>query len=74
MSWWRQPTEAWGRLRTFLKEVRAEMQKVSYPSREEVLSTSIVVVVASAIFGVFLWLSDLVILEVYQWIFDVLGA
>jgi preprotein translocase subunit SecE len=63
----------WNRLRTFLKEVRAEMQKVSFPSRDEVVSTSIVVVVASFVFGVFLYASDLVITTVYQWIFGALG-
>jgi len=66
MDWWK-------KLRTFLKEVRAEMQKVSFPSREEVISTSIVVVVSSFIFGIFLWASDLVIQFLYQGIFEVLG-
>lgn len=63
----------WNRLRTFLKEVRAEMQKVSFPSRDEVVSTSIVVVISSFIFGIFLWLSDLVIQWAYQGIFAALG-
>lgn len=63
----------WNRLRTFLKEVRAEMQKVSFPSREEVISTSIVVVVASFVFGIFLYVSDIVITTAYQWIFGALG-
>ena len=66
MDWWK-------KLRTFLKEVRAEMQKVSFPSREEVISTSIVVVVSSFIFGIFLWASDLVIQFLYQGIFEALG-
>lgn len=65
--------EWWTKLRTFLKEVRAEMQKVSYPSREEVISTSIVVVISSFIFGVFLWVSDLVVQFLYQGMFDALG-
>ncbi|HEX2254776.1 MAG TPA: preprotein translocase subunit SecE [Thermoanaerobaculia bacterium] len=64
----------WNRLTTFLKEVRAEMAKVSFPSREEVLSTSIVVVVASFIFGLFLWISDFAIIKAYQWLFGALGG
>jgi preprotein translocase subunit SecE len=63
----------WNRLRTFLKEVRAEMQKVSFPSRDEVTSTSIVVVVASFVFGVFLYAADVVIVEIYQAVLGVLG-
>jgi len=58
---------------TFVKEVRAEMQKVSFPSRAEVISTSIVVCVTSAIFGAFLFLSDKVILWIYTRLFEVLG-
>ena len=64
----------WNRMTTFLKEVRAEMAKVSFPTREEVISTSVVVVVASFIFGLFLWVSDIVILRAYEWIIRVLGA
>jgi preprotein translocase subunit SecE len=64
----------WNRLTTFLKEVRAEMQKVSFPTREEVVSTSIVVVVASFIFGLFLWISDFAIIKAYQWLFGALGG
>lgn len=63
----------WNRLTTFLKEVNAEMKKVSFPSRDEVVSTSIVVIVASFIFGIYLWLSDQVIVRLYRWLFEVLG-
>jgi preprotein translocase subunit SecE len=62
------------RIRTFLVEVRAEMKKVTFPSRNEVVSTSIVVVITSAIFGVFLYLADYVIANAYQGILKVFGA
>ena len=64
----------WTRIRTFLSEVRAEMKKVTYPSRDEVVTTSIVVVVASFIFGIFLWISDILIVKVYEGITKVLGS
>jgi preprotein translocase subunit SecE len=63
----------WTRIRTFLSEVRAEMKKVTYPSRDEVVATSIVVVVASFIFGIFLWISDIVIVKLYEGITKVLS-
>jgi len=63
----------WNKLTTFLKEVRAEMQKVSFPSRDDVVSTSIVVVVASLIFGVYLYASDVVIQLTYRWLLRVFG-
>lgn len=67
MSWWT-------RMTTFLKEVRVEMQKVSFPGREEVVATTVVVVVTSFIFGLFLFAADWLIVGAYEWIFEVLGA
>ena len=62
------------RSRTFLAEVRAEMAKVAFPSRDEVVGTTIVVIIASVIFAAFLWLADTVILQIYQGINRVFGA
>jgi preprotein translocase subunit SecE len=59
---------------TFLREVRTEMTKVSFPGRDEVVATTIVVVVASVIFGIFLFAADWVILWAYEGIFRVIGA
>ncbi len=52
--------------REFLREVKAELKKVSFPSREEVVSTTIVVLIASTIMAIYLWLADLAILRAYQ--------
>jgi preprotein translocase subunit SecE len=41
------------RLREYLHEVRIEMHQVTWPSREQVLSTTFVVIVAVAFFGFF---------------------
>lgn len=51
---------------TFLPEVRAELAKVTFPTRSEVLSTTAVVIVASVIFAIFLWVSDMVIVNIYE--------
>jgi preprotein translocase subunit SecE len=59
------------RIRTFFAEVRAEMKKVTYPSRNEVVATSIVVVVTSAIFGGYLYVADYVIAQLYLGILKV---
>ena len=61
------------RMRTFLTETRSEMKKVTFPSREEVVGTTIVVLVASVIFAFYLWVADLVILQVFEWIYQVIG-
>ncbi|MBT8207788.1 MAG: preprotein translocase subunit SecE [Acidimicrobiia bacterium] len=49
------------------------MNKVTFPSRDEVISTTTVVVVASVIFALFLWFSDIVIIEVYEGILRLFG-
>ena len=65
--------DSWKRMATFVSETRSEMRKVTFPSRAEVVSTTIVVLVASVVFSLFLWVSDLVIIRVYQTIMGLLG-
>ncbi|MCJ7579723.1 MAG: preprotein translocase subunit SecE [Candidatus Aminicenantes bacterium] len=43
----------------FLREVKAEVKKVTWPSKNEVYSTTIVVLIATAFFGVYLYLLDI---------------
>ena len=38
--------------REFLREVKSEWKKVSFPSRQEVVSTTIVVLIASTIMAI----------------------
>ena len=47
-------------LRAFLSEVRSELKKVTWPSRKEVYSTTLVVIATSIMFGFYLWGLDLV--------------
>ncbi len=56
----------YARVKEFLSEVRSEVKKVSFPSRPEVISTTVVVLIASVVMAVFLWLSDIVILQLYE--------
>jgi len=52
----------------FLKESREELRKVVWPSREEVLNSTIVVLGAVAVISVFLFVTD----SVFEAIFDAL--
>ena len=54
----------------FLPEVVAEMRKVTFPSRQEVIGTTGVVLVTSAIFSLYLWVVDFVIMRGYTWLFE----
>ncbi len=48
------------RFANFLKDVRAELKKVTWPSRNEVYSTTIVVIAAVIFFGFYLFFWDVV--------------
>ena len=65
--------ESWKRMVAFFSETRSELRKVTFPSRPEVTATTIVVIVASIVFSLFLWVSDLVIIRVYQFVMGALG-
>lgn len=58
----------------FVSETRAELRKVTFPSKQELTGTTIVVLVASFIFAFYLWLADLVIIRIYEGLFRVFGS
>lgn len=60
----------WTKTKTFLSEVRVEIGKCYFPGRNEVMSTTVVVLITSFIFALFLWVSDLVIVWATQGIFN----
>ena len=64
MQWWK-------RLKTFLSEVVVETKKVSWPTKQEVINTTTVVVIASFIFGIYLYMCDLVFLVLRNQLFEV---
>ena len=49
------------RMKSFYNDVRTEMRKVTTPSRKEVQSTTLVVIIAVAIFGLYFEIIDYVI-------------
>jgi preprotein translocase subunit SecE len=60
------PMKWFTKTKEFVAEVRSEMKKCSFPTREEVVGTTIVVIITSVVFAIFLWAADLVILKGYQ--------
>jgi len=60
--------------RTFLTEVRNEMRRVTWPSRREVYATTVVVLLTSAFFGIYLWGLDLAIGRGIEWVYRSFGA
>ena len=62
------------RWRLFLSEVRNELKRVTWPSQKEVYATTIVVIITSIFFGLYLFLLDLGIDKIVGWIFNRFGA
>jgi preprotein translocase subunit SecE len=66
--------EWWNKSRTFFSEVVTEMKKVTFPSRDEVVGTTIVVIITSFVFAVFLYVADFAIVKAYEQILKVFGS
>lgn len=53
--------ERWGQLVQFLQEVRTELKKVHWPTRKEIVGSTVVVIVSVFIVSFFLGAIDLVL-------------
>ena len=62
------------RARLFLSEVRNELKRVTWPSQKEVYATTVVVILTSVFFGVYLFVLDYGLNSLVQWIFRRFGA
>ena len=62
------------RTRLFLSEVRNELKRVTWPSRKEVYATTVVVILFSVFFGLYLFALDYGLNSIVQWIFARFGA
>ena len=62
------------RMRLFLSEVRNELKRVTWPTQREVYATTIVVILVSMFFGVYVWLLDIGMDRIVRWIFGRFGA
>ena len=59
----------WSRSRRFLTEVRNETARVTWPSSREVYATTLVVILTSIFFGVYLYGVDVLFSGIVSWIF-----
>jgi preprotein translocase subunit SecE len=60
--------------REFLHDVRVEMKQVTWPSREDVVSTTTVVIATVFFFGVFLAITDWLVNRGVSYIFKIFGV
>jgi preprotein translocase subunit SecE len=67
-------TQRWTTFREFLTDVKKESGKVSWPNRDEVVGTTTVVIVYTALVGVFLFLVDAAITPLVNKLFSAFGS
>ena len=60
--------------RLFLSEVRNELKRVTWPTQKEVYATTVVVILTSVFFGIYLFLIDTLFFNAVQWILRWFGA
>ena len=58
----------------FLKDVRVEMAKVSWPSKEELKGSTVIVIVVSLLFAGFIFIADQILSRLVNALFRVGGA
>jgi preprotein translocase subunit SecE len=68
------PKQWWLTTREFWRETNAEMKKVTWPTRSEVVGTTVVVLVATLIFALYLWGCDVVFFRLIDFLFAKFGA
>jgi len=64
----------WGRTRTFLSQVKNEVERVTWPSPKEVYATTLVVILTSVFFGMYLFGIDQVLNILAASIFRAFGG
>lgn len=57
-----------GRISEFFKDIKAELKKVSYPTKSETMGSTTVVLILVFIIGIFLSVLDIVLVKAVRFI------
>ena len=68
------PKQWWLATKEFFRDTSAEMKKVTWPTKNEVVGTTGVVIVATIVFALFLWGCDVVFYKAIDFLFTKFGA
>jgi preprotein translocase subunit SecE len=58
-----------GKVKNYLNEVAREMKKVSWPTRAQLRESTYIVIITMLIFTAFVYLVDLIMVKIMQFIF-----
>jgi preprotein translocase subunit SecE len=48
----------WTRFREYASDVRVEMKRVTWPGKQEIYGTTVMVVLTTFLFGIYFWICD----------------
>ena len=48
----------WVRLRQYVSDVRVEMKLVTWPGKQEIYGTTLMVILTTFLFGIYFWVCD----------------
>lgn len=68
------PKQWWLQTREFFHDTNAEMRKVTWPTRNEIVGTTLVVIIATLVFAVYLWGCDVLFFKAIDFLFSRFGA
>ena len=54
------------RMGAYLRDVRGEMKKVTWPSKDDMIKTTVAVIVISLFFGIYLFGVDFIFSRIFQ--------
>ncbi len=60
-------------MKSFLQECKVELEKVQWPAREEVVSSTLVVLFTVVVFSLFLFVTDSIFLRALTWLWSIAG-
>jgi len=63
-----------GKFTTFVKDSWGELRRVTWPTKDDVISTTIAVLVLTVIFSFFIYLSDKVLSVAVEWVYRIAGS
>ena len=68
------PKQWGGQIQEFWRDTTLEMKKVTWPNRQEVVGTTVIVLIATIVFAVYLWGCDVVFFKAIDFLFRKFGA
>ena len=56
----------WTRLREYVADIRVEMKRVTWPGKQEIYGTTVMVILTTFLLGFYFWACDQIFLRVVQ--------